>query len=75
MKFDHKKIVPRYFVIVIIMTAGGLYILGNAIYLMFFKSAYWEEVSKQLIKENVPIPANRGNILSADGQIMASSLP
>ena len=27
MKFDHKKIVPRYFVIVIIMTAGGLYIL------------------------------------------------
>lgn len=75
MKFDHKKIVPRYFVIVIIMTAGGLYILGNAIYLMSFKSAYWEEVSKQLIKENVPIPANRGNILSADGQIMASSLP
>ena len=75
MNFDQKKIMPRYFVIIVLITVGGLYILGNAAYLMLFKSEYWNEVSQKLVKENVPIPAKRGNILSADGQIMASSLP
>lgn len=75
MNFDQKKIMPRYFVVIVLITLGGLYILGNAAYLMLFKSEYWSEVSQKLVKENVPIPAKRGNILSADGQIMASSLP
>ena len=75
MNFDHKNIMPRYFVIIILMTLGGVYILGNAAYQMVFQSDYWTEVSKKLVKEDVPIPAKRGNILSADGQIMASSLP
>ena len=69
MNFDNKKIMPRFFVVIVLMSLGGLYILGNAAYLMFV------EVSRKLVKENVPIPAKRGNILSADGQIMASSLP
>ena len=75
MNFDSKKIMPRFFVVIVLMSLGGLYILGNAAYLMFMESEYWEEVSRKLVKENVPIPAKRGNILSADGQIMASSLP
>ena len=75
MNFDSKKIVPRFFVIIVLMIAGGLYILGSAAYLMFVEGSYWEEVSRKLVKENVPVPAKRGNILSADGQIMASTLP
>ena len=75
MNFDNKKIVPRFFVVIVLMSLGGLYILGNAAYLMFVESEYWTQVSRKLVKENVPIPAKRGNILSADGQIMASSLP
>ena len=66
---------PRFFVVIVLMSVGGLYILGNAAYLMFVESEYWTQVSRKLVKENVPIPAKRGNILSADGQIMASSLP
>ena len=75
MNFDNKKIMPRFFVVIVLMSLGGLYILGNAAYLMFVESEYWTQVSRKLVKENVPIPAKRGNILSADGQIMASSLP
>ena len=75
MNFDRKRIMPRYFVVIVLLTLGGLYILGNAAYLMFFKSEYWAEVSQKLVRENVPLPAKRGNILSADGQVMASSLP
>ena len=75
MNFDNKKIMPRFFVVIVLMGLGGLYILGNAAYLMFAESEYWTQVSRKLVRENVPIPAKRGNILSADGQIMASSLP
>ncbi len=75
MKFDRKKIMPRYLLVVILLTIGGLYILGNALYLALFRAAYWEEVSQLFVRENVPLPATRGNILSADGQVMASSLP
>lgn len=75
MNFDSKKIMPRFFLIIVLMSLGGLYILGNALYLMLVERDYWETVSQKMVKENVPIPAKRGNILSADGQIMASSLP
>lgn len=75
MNFDSKKTMPRYFVVIIILSLAGLYILGNAAYLMFARSEYWETVSRLFVRENIPLPANRGNILSADGQIMASSLP
>lgn len=66
---------PRFFVVIVLMSIGGLYILGNAAYLMFVESDYWTQVGRKFVKENVPIPAKRGNILSADGQVMASSLP
>lgn len=75
MKFDSKKIMPRYLVVIIILSLSGLYILGNAAYLMFARRDYWDTVSRLFVRENIPLPANRGNILSADGQIMASSLP
>ena len=75
MNFENKKIMPRYFVVIVLMSLGGLYVLGNAAYLMLAEKDYWTKVSQKLVTENVPIPAKRGNILSADGQIMASSLP
>lgn len=75
MNFDSKKIMPRYFVVIVLMSLGGLYILGNAAYSMLVEDEYWREVSNKLVKENVPLPANRGNILSADGHLMAGSLP
>lgn len=75
MNFDNKKIMPRFKVLVIVMALFGLYILGNAAYLMFAERDYWTEVSKKFVKENVPIPAKRGNVFSADGQLMASTLP
>ena len=30
MNFDNKKIMPRFFVVIVLMSLGGLYILGNA---------------------------------------------
>ena len=42
---------------------------------MFVERDYWEAVSDRFVKENVEVQPNRGNIISADGQLMASSLP
>ncbi len=75
MNFDSKKIMPRFFVVIVLMSLGGVYILGNAAYLMLVESDYWTTVSRKFVKENVPVPAKRGNILSADGKIMATTLP
>ena len=43
--------------------------------MMFFERHYWETVASRFIKENIPIKPTRGNIISADGKLMASSLP
>ncbi len=75
MNFDRKKIIPRYRFITYLLMLVGLYIVGNAAYLMIARAEYWEEVSRLFVRENIPLPASRGNILSADGQVMASTLP
>ncbi|NMA73937.1 MAG: transpeptidase family protein [Bacteroidales bacterium] len=57
------------------MILVGIGILIKAAVIMFFERSYWESVAKRLERENVITNPNRGNILSADGKLMASSLP
>ena len=42
---------------------------------MFAERQYWHDVADRFVKENVTVKPNRGNILSSDGKLMASSLP
>ena len=42
---------------------------------MFVERQYWQDVADRLVKENVTVKPNRGNIISSDGKLMASSLP
>lgn len=42
---------------------------------MFAERQYWKDVADRFIKENVIVHPTRGNIISADGKLMASSLP
>ena len=42
---------------------------------MFVEHDYWMTVSLRYEKKLKPLPATRGNILSADGQVLATSLP
>lgn len=60
---------------------GAFSLLAIAIFfrassLMFGKQHdYWMSVSKQFKKNNIVVPAKRGNIVSADGQVLATTLP
>lgn len=74
-KFENKKVMPRYSVIAIVMTLVGMAVLGKALYTMTVDHDYWMKVAARKKKDSVSVKPIRGNILSCDGQPMASSLP
>ena len=74
-KFDNDKVMPRYMVIAIVLTLIGFAVIGKALYIMTAKKQYWTEVADRLKRDSVSVKPNRGNILSCDGQLMASTIP
>ena len=70
-----KKIISRYFTIIILMGVVGIIILLKAMSVMVFERSYWKEVASRSIVDSVAIAPRRGNILSDDGLLMASSVP
>ena len=74
-KFENDKVIPRYMAIAVVLTIIGLAVIGKAFYIMTAKKQYWTEVADRLKKDSVSVKPKRGNILSSDGQLMASSIP
>lgn len=74
-KFKTDKVMPRYFAIAVVLTLIGLAVVGKAMYIMTAKKDYWSQVANRLKRDSVSVKPTRGNILSCDGQLMASSLP
>ncbi|MCI1246691.1 MAG: transpeptidase family protein [Prevotella sp.] len=73
--FESKKVMPRYRAIAILLALTALVILGKTIYIMTAKHDYWMKVADRVKRDSVCVRPNRGNILSCDGQLLASSLP
>ena len=65
----------RYFFVVLLMSLMGIAVVVKAGFIMFAEQGYWKDVADRFVREGVPVKPNRGNILSADGKLMASSLP
>lgn len=74
-KFNHKKILPRYKIIAYLIVLASLAVIAKAAYIGTVKRDYWMAVADRLKKDSVEVKPVRGNILSSDGQLMASSLP
>ena len=74
-KFDSNKIMPRYSAIALVMTMIAFAVVVKAGYIMTVKRSYWEQVADRVKKDSVSVTPKRGNILSCDGELMASSLP
>ena len=73
--FDRKKIIPRYKIIGYLMVLLGIMIVGKALYTATVKRDYWMKVADRVKRDSVDVKPVRGNILSCDGRLMASSLP
>ena len=65
----------RYFFVILLMALIGVAIVVKAGVTMFAERQYWQDVADRFVKENVTVKPNRGNIISSDGKLMASSLP
>jgi len=74
-KFNSSKVMPRYLGVAVVLTMLGVTVLGKAFYIMTAKKDYWTKVASRLTREDDTVPASRGNILSCNGELMASSMP
>ncbi len=74
-KFPEKNVMTRYFIIAAILAVTGVSVAIKTAYIMFVERNFWNEVSLRFIKRNMEIKPVRGSIYSADGQLLASSIP
>ncbi|MCD8282308.1 MAG: transpeptidase family protein [Prevotella sp.] len=74
-KLDHKRTMFRYKCFFVLMTAVAISIVVRAGYIMTVEHDYWSRVADRVKRDSVPVMPVRGNILSCDGQLLASSLP
>lgn len=75
MSESKNSMVSRYFCVIILMAVVGISVVVKATVIMFGERHYWKVVADRFVALNKPVKATRGNILSADNQLMASSLP
>ena len=74
-KFEKKKVMLRYLSIAVVLTLVCLAVVVKAGVIMTANKDYWEKVAKRQKRDSLVLKPTRGNILSCDGQLMASSLP
>ncbi len=75
MAIDNRNILKRiYFValIIMIMATGIIIKLTN---IQWVEGKYYRNLAKERTVKNFVIPANRGNVYSADGSLLATSIP
>ena len=74
-KFNKEKVLPRYLTIAVVLTLIGVAVVVKAGYTMTAGKSYWEVVADRQKSDSDSVKPNRGNILSCDGQLLASSIP
>lgn len=70
-----KEIVWRVGVIYIFMLAFAILIVGKILFLQLIEGGKWKEKAQTLTLKDITIESNRGDILAADGRLLASSIP
>lgn len=73
-KQEKKRISRRYLSLFLIMALWGIFIIVKMALVMFWERQYWNDVSKNLTPVNKVIEPHRGNILSDEGLLLASSM-
>lgn len=53
----------------------GIAVLGKAYYIQTYNQSYWKTLADSLTTNIFEIPAERGNIYSADDKLLATSVP
>ena len=73
---DNKgEILKRVYLVYFVMVVLGLSVLGKAAYIQIIEGDRWKEQAKKMSLKYENIEAVRGNILAADGSLIAASVP
>ena len=75
MSITKKKITNRLYVISLFLIVIIFSIIFKIIDLQFLQGDYYISISEKREFKNIEIPANRGNIYSDSGKLLASSVP
>ncbi|MCH5178625.1 MAG: transpeptidase family protein [Prevotellaceae bacterium] len=73
--FPYKQVIKRYTIIAGIGVLLGIFIIGKAAYIMFVERDFWAAKAEECVFDSIPIQVNRGDIISADGQLLATYVP
>lgn len=75
MSANRQNILNRYTAVTALMTFAFVAVVVKAGIIMWKERDYWQEVAARFVAENRVLLPVRGNILSDDGKLLASSLP
>ena len=70
-----KNIITRLYVVSFFMLVFASSIIFKLIDIQFTNGDYYRELSENRVFKNIEIPANRGNIYSEQGRLLATSVP
>ncbi|MAU25239.1 MAG: penicillin-binding protein [Flavobacteriaceae bacterium] len=70
-----KNIITRLYVVSFFMLVFASSIIFKLIDIQFTNGDYYRELSENRVFKNIEIPANRGNIYSEKGRLLATSVP
>ncbi|MBO5721134.1 MAG: transpeptidase family protein [Bacteroidales bacterium] len=73
-KSKQSKILFRYFLISAVVVLMCCIVIISTIRIVFFEREGWNKKTESTIQKNIVIPAQRGNILSANDEILASTI-
>jgi len=65
----------RVYIVGFLLVLFALVIIGQVIYIQVWEGEKWQKMRDQLVIEEIPLQAERGNIFAADGSILATALP
>ena len=73
-KQEKKRVSRKYVTLFLLMLVWGILIIVKMGMVMFGERTYWNDVSRNMMPVNKVIDARRGNILSDEGLLLASSM-
>lgn len=75
MAVEDKNISYRIYLIAFIIFMMAVFIAVKLTNIQWVEGDYYRELAKQRTVKNFVIPANKGNVYSADGSLLATSIP
>jgi cell division protein FtsI (penicillin-binding protein 3) len=70
-----REILGRVTVVYLIFLLIGMLIIGKILYLQIFEKQKWTDEANSYSLQTMTIDADRGSIYTADGRLLASSVP